>query len=77
VAMGYPVVVGTSRKSFLGSLARRPGQPPTPVGERLPASLATATWALEQGVRMVRVHDVAAHVQAARLVGTARSGAAW
>jgi dihydropteroate synthase len=77
VATGYPVVVGTSRKSFLGSLARRPGRPPTPVGERLPASLATATWALEQGARMVRVHDVAAHVQAARLVGTARSGATW
>ncbi len=77
VATGYPVLVGTSRKSFLGSLARRPGEPPTPVGERLPASLATATWALEQGARMVRVHDVAATVQAARLVGVPGSGATW
>ena len=77
VATGYPVLVGTSRKSFLGGLDRRPGAEPTPVGERLPASLATATWALAQGARMVRVHDVAATVQAARLVGVARSGATW
>jgi dihydropteroate synthase len=77
VATGYPVLVGTSRKSFLGALGRRTGAEPTPVGERLPASLATATWALAQGARMVRVHDVAATVQAARLVGVARSGATW
>jgi dihydropteroate synthase len=77
VDTGYPVLVGTSRKSFLGSLARGPGDGPAPVGERLPASLATATWAMEQGARMVRVHDVAATVQAALLVGTARSGATW
>jgi len=77
VATGYPVLVGTSRKSFLGSLAARPGEEPTPVGERLPASLATATWALAQGARMVRVHDVAATVQAARLVGAAGSGDTW
>ena len=76
VDTGYPVLVGTSRKSFLGSLTRRPGDVPAPVGERLPASLATATWAMEQGARMVRVHDVAATVQAAQLVG-ARSGATW
>ena len=77
VATGYPVLVGTSRKSFLGSLAARPGESPTPVGERLPASLATATWALVQGAGMVRVHDVAATVQAARLVGVAGSGSPW
>jgi dihydropteroate synthase len=77
VATGYPVLVGTSRKSFLGTLTQRPGEPPTPVDQRLPASLATATWALAQGARMVRVHDVAATVQAARLVGAARSEATW
>jgi dihydropteroate synthase len=69
VALGYPVMVGTSRKSFLGTLARSPGQGAVPVADRLPASLATATWAMQQGARMVRVHDVAATVQAARLVG--------
>ena len=72
VALGFPVVVGTSRKSFLGVLSARPGQPPVPVDERLPASLATATWAMVQGARMVRVHDVASTVQAATLVGPAR-----
>ncbi len=77
VATGYPVLVGTSRKSFLGSLARRPGEQPAPVDERLPGSLATATWAMAHGARMVRVHDVAATVQAARLVGTTRPGATW
>jgi dihydropteroate synthase len=73
----YPVMVGTSRKSFLGVLSARPGQPPVPVDERLPASLATATWAMVQGARMVRVHDVAATVQAAELVGACRSGSTW
>jgi dihydropteroate synthase len=69
VATGNPVMVGTSRKSFLGALSRSPGGPAVPVADRLPASLATATWAMQQGARMVRVHDVAATVQAARLVG--------
>jgi dihydropteroate synthase len=69
VALGYPVMVGTSRKSFLGALARSPGHPALPVADRLPGSLATATWAMQQGAAMVRVHDVAATVQAARLVG--------
>ncbi len=68
-SLGYPVVVGTSRKSFLGALDRRPDGTPAPVGERLPGSLATATWAMEHGARMVRVHDVAPTVQAATLVG--------
>jgi dihydropteroate synthase len=75
VATGYPVLVGTSRKSFLGIVAPARDGRPAPVGERLAASLATATWAMEQGASMVRVHDVAATVQAARLVGTVRSGA--
>jgi dihydropteroate synthase len=69
VATGYPVLVGTSRKSFLGTLAAAPGTPPVPVDQRLPGSLATATWAMSQGVQMVRVHDVAATRQAALLVG--------
>ncbi len=51
VSLGYPVVVGTSRKSFLGALGRRPDGAPAPVGERLPGSLATATWAMLQGAQ--------------------------
>ena len=64
VETGFPVLVGTSRKSFLGRLT---GGAAT--DDRLEASLATATWAMSEGARMVRVHDVAATVQAARLVG--------
>src|SRR5579875_1883768 len=69
VATGWPVVVGTSRKSFLGRLVARPGEPPAPVHDRLEGSLATAAWALTQGAAMVRVHDVAPTVATARLLG--------
>ena len=69
VATGFPVLVGTSRKAFLGVLASGPDSAPASVSDRLPGSLATATWALQQGAGMVRVHDVAATVQAALLVG--------
>ncbi len=65
------VVVGTSRKRFLGLLAAAPGDPPAPVEERLPGSIATAAAALTAGARMVRVHDVAATVQLTRLYGPA------
>jgi len=63
VATGYPVVVGTSRKSFLGTLAEG-----APVTDRLEGSLATAVHAVAQGARMVRAHDVEPTVQALRLV---------
>ena len=75
VATGYPVLVGTSRKSFLGRLLARPGaDEPTPVEDRLEGSLATATWAMAQGAAVVRVHDVRPTVQAARLVGATSEG---
>ena len=69
VDSGFPVLVGTSRKAFLGVIAPSADGAPAPVGDRRPASLATAVWAMAQGARMVRVHDVAATVQAAVLVG--------
>ncbi|MGH9018849.1 MAG: dihydropteroate synthase [Acidimicrobiales bacterium] len=68
-AHGFPLMVGTSRKSFLGRLTPQSNGRPAPAGDRLAASLATATWALVAGAGMVRVHDVAATVQAATLVG--------
>jgi dihydropteroate synthase len=70
-ATGYPVLVGTSRKRFIGALTSR-GEP-DPAEQRLPGSLATATWAMQMGARMVRVHDVVPTVQAATLVGPAPS----
>jgi dihydropteroate synthase len=60
--------VGTSRKTFLGRLAVPAGQPPAPVEDRLEGSLATAVWAVAEGAAVVRAHDVAATVQAVRLV---------
>jgi dihydropteroate synthase len=53
-ALGYPVLVGWSRKSSLGHLTGRPA------GERLAASVAAALIAVQRGARIVRVHDVAA-----------------
>ena len=54
VAIGRPVVVGTSRKSFLGTLTGG-----RPEGERLPGTIATNVIALERGASVFRVHDVA------------------
>jgi dihydropteroate synthase len=69
VATGRPVVIGTSRKSFLGRLVAGATAPPAPVEDRLEGSLATAVWAVNLGAAMVRVHDVGPTVQAVRLVG--------
>ena len=69
VATGFPVALGTSRKSSLGVLlAQSDGVQAVSAEDRLEASLATATWAMAQGVRMVRVHDVRATVHAAAVV---------
>jgi dihydropteroate synthase len=66
------VVVGTSRKNFLGLLAADPAsEGPAPVADRMEGSLATAAAALVAGAGMVRVHDVAETVQMARLYGPA------
>ncbi|MGK2959463.1 MAG: dihydropteroate synthase [Acidimicrobiales bacterium] len=64
VGSGYPVMIGVSRKQFLGTLAG--GLDPE---ERLDASVAGAIWAASHGVEMVRVHDVAQTVMAMRLMG--------
>jgi dihydropteroate synthase len=54
VALGRPVVIGTSRKSFLGRITGRA------VDDRLAATIATNVLAYERGARVFRVHDVAA-----------------
>jgi dihydropteroate synthase len=69
VALGHPVLVGASRKGFLGlALAASDGVDDVAVDDRREASLAVATWAMAQGVRMIRAHDVRMTVQAARVV---------
>ncbi len=70
VGTGWPVLVGTSRKSTLGRLladSDGSGRVP-PAEDRLEASLATATWAMAHGAGMIRAHDVRATVSAARVV---------
>jgi dihydropteroate synthase len=70
VATGLPVLVGTSRKGFLGRLlgASDGTDAPADVDDRLEGSLATATWAMTCGAAMVRAHDVRATAQAARVL---------
>jgi dihydropteroate synthase len=71
VATGHPVLVGTSRKGFLGRLLGDSDgtESPAALDDRLEGSLATATWAMTCGARMVRVHDVRATAQAALVIG--------
>ncbi len=64
VDTGYPVLLGTSRKAFLGRILG--GSVPAP--ERDPATGATVALAIEQGVAIVRVHNVAMTTQIARTV---------
>jgi dihydropteroate synthase len=61
LALGFPLLVGWSRKSTLGALTGRP------VHQREAASVAAAMLAVERGARIVRVHDVAATVDALKL----------
>ena len=61
LALGRPLLLGWSRKSTLGTITGRP------VGERLAASVAAALASVHLGARVVRVHDVAATVDALKV----------
>lgn len=63
-ALGFPVLVGVSRKSLLGRIAGRESAP----RERLHASVAAHVLAATLGAAIVRVHDVAPHREALRVV---------
>lgn len=60
-ALGYPVLVGVSRKSIIGAMLN------TSVDERLAGSLSLASIAVWQGARIIRSHDVKETVQAVKL----------
>ncbi len=64
--LGFPLLAGVSRKSFVGKAVARGGQP-FPAEERLFGSLAAAVIAIVKGAHIVRVHDVRATVEAAAL----------
>jgi dihydropteroate synthase len=76
-ALGRPIVIGTSRKSFLGRIAADPGPgEPIGVGARLAGTLASNVLAYERGARVFRVHDVAP-VRQALAVAAATLGEKW
>lgn len=72
VDTGYPVLLGVSRKSFLGKVGMSEGQI-LPVGERLPATLAAQVIGQLAGVRIIRAHDVAEARRAIDLVSAIRA----
>ncbi len=63
---GYPLLVGTSRKGFLGATLARDGKPALPE-ERIWGTAATVTASILNGAHIVRVHDVAEMAQVARV----------
>lgn len=67
-SLGYPVLVGTSRKTFLGRLGMPEGAQPRPPSDRDAATVATSVLAGQAGVWGVRVHDVAGTVDALRVL---------
>jgi len=67
VATGRPVLIGASRKSFLGALTGKP------VEERRESSVLAAVAAVQAGAAIVRVHDVAPTVDALQLMGSLHS----
>ncbi|MBK5226891.1 MAG: dihydropteroate synthase [Actinobacteria bacterium] len=60
--LGYPLLAGTSRKSFIGATLDLPEE------QRLEGTAATVAWAVSKGAQMVRVHDVEAMVRTVRMI---------
>ena len=71
VALGHPVLVGTSRKSFIGKITG------SEADDRLAGSLASITIALERGAKIFRVHDVGPTVQALTVAAATLRGNQW
>jgi dihydropteroate synthase len=66
--LGHPLLVGTSRKGFVGRALD------APVHERLEGSAAAVVWAVERGARIVRVHDVRHMVRTVRMTEALMAG---
>lgn len=67
--LGYPLLFGCSRKGFLGKMAGG-----VPVDDRLAATIAANTMAVDRGAQIVRVHDVRENLQAMRVVDAILAG---
>ncbi|MDP3012606.1 MAG: dihydropteroate synthase, partial [Candidatus Subteraquimicrobiales bacterium] len=67
-SLGFPILIGTSRKSFIGLTLD------LPVEERLEGTAATVAYAISQGANIVRVHDVKEMVRVARMTDAVMKG---
>jgi dihydropteroate synthase len=74
--LGCPIVVGTSRKAFLGKALAKLGEPAAPAEDRLLGTAATVTASILGGAHIVRVHDVAEMAGVARVADGVVNGAA-
>ena len=68
-SLGFPLLAGTSRKSFLGRMLATNGKD-APVAERLYGNLAIHTALILKGAHILRTHDVKSAVEAARVTDT-------
>jgi dihydropteroate synthase len=67
-SMRYPIMIGASRKSFIGAVLD------LPVEDRLEGSLAAAVWSVINGANILRVHDVAETVRSVKIARAIMSG---
>jgi len=72
VERGFPVLLGTSRKSTIGRVLGD-----APAGERLEGTAATLVWGIQQGCAMVRVHEVAPLRKFIRMADAIKQGDNW
>ena len=76
VRLGFPVLIGTSRKRFIGAITNVDDP-----ADRVTGSCVSAAWAVVQGARIVRAHDVAQNVHAVRTIeaiaGLGPLGRSW
>ena len=72
VALGYPVLLGTSRKSTLGKVLGN-----APANDRLEGTAATTVWGIQQGAAMVRLHDIPRLRRFITMADAIKAGLAW
>lgn len=70
----FPLMIGTSRKAFIGHLLADANGTPAPVDQRLHGTLATITAAILHGASIVRVHDIKPALETTRVADAVRSG---
>jgi dihydropteroate synthase len=72
VALGFPVLLGTSRKSTIGKVLDN-----APVDERNEGTAATLVWGIQQGAAMLRLHDIAPMKKFVKMADAIKAGIEW